>query len=282
MFGRRKSLTKASRIRARKRSAKIRPSFLLRHYTLFNSLTRYTHPCPPRSTSSKRTPCSYTAQSCRTKASRLQERYAIGGIWSYSWPKPFPQLPATAQEPHRVVEELVAQIVKDTFDAEYTKFRSPKWASEHRITKEHLEKIVVDQKEVKESAEAAKMLVNTALNRFFVGVKKGAVGKSTRSHKAMRQGSMAPSSPHAQPLAAPTAETTAMEDAGTLEDLDAELQGELWEDGERYTLECKGLLDYMQSTAGSSKTAQWRNWHLLDAVKKTRERCEELFGHEDR
>lgn len=189
-----------------------------------------------------------------------------------------------------MVEELVEQIVKDTFDAEYAKFRSPKWASEHRITKEHLERIVVDDGEVKESAEAAKALVNTALNRVISGAKKGAIGDSVHSSLTTRQGS-APTSATGTPAtetangeasASATSEVTTREELERDEDLDASVKGELWEDEEQYSLEWRCLLDYFQSTAGSSKTAQWRNWHLLNAIKKTRERCEELFGHEDR
>ncbi|SNX85779.1 uncharacterized protein MEPE_04488 [Melanopsichium pennsylvanicum] len=285
MVGRRSSLHPRNHIKARKR-AKQPDSLLLKHYSLFNSLIRYTLDDPASQPShSQHASASFQAARARVRrADNLKERYPIADIWSYQWPKPSSQLPAYSQKPNVLVDELVERLVKETFDRDYEKFRSPEWAREHKITKKHAERIVVDPKEVNESAAAAKALVQTVLTRFIAGVKKGAIGEigleATDASLAVGK-EILPSFGHAtgseQQVEAGSAPVVMIEDA----ELDAELEDQIWQE-EQYALEWKGLLDYFQSTAGSSKTAQWRNWHLLNAISKTRQRCEELFGHESR
>ncbi|SPO28379.1 uncharacterized protein UTRI_04776 [Ustilago trichophora] len=266
-------------------------SILIKHYTLFNSLTRYA--CDdPVSPPHKGLSLAESASIARTrKLMRLKQRYPIEGISSYTWPLPYAQFSAQAQKPFEAIDEMVDSMVKEIFDAEYARFRSPEWVRKHRIRKDHLNQIVVDPKEVGESAAAAKALVNTLLSRFLVGIKKGAIGKQ-----------VSPSVAGAQPASAaePLSNSDAAEhQAGTPSsnnnnnnniddnniddstDLEEGLEEEIWQD-DKYVLEWQSLLNYFQSTAGNSKTAQWRNWHLLNAIAKTRERCEELFGHESR
>jgi hypothetical protein len=48
----------------------------------------------------------------------------------------------------------------------------------------------------------------------------------------------------------------------------------------QHTLGWQELLDFFQSTVGNSAAAQWRNWHLIEAIARTRLRCKELFPHE--
>lgn len=260
-------------------------SILIKHYTLFNSLARYAYN-DPVSPPHKGLSVAECASIARTrKLIRLKQRYPIGGISSYTWPLPYPQFPAQAQKPFEAIGELVDSMVKETFDEDYARFRSPEWVRKHRIRKDHLNQIVVDPKEVGESAAAAKALVNTLLNRFLVGVKKGAIGKQVSSSVVGT-----PPASVAEPLSNSDA---AQQEAGTPSsnnnnnndddstDLDEGLEEEIWQD-DKYALEWQSLLNYFQSTTGNSKTAQWRNWHLLNAIAKTRERCEELFGHESR
>lgn len=229
-------------LRPRRRTSKSN-SLLVKHYALFHSLSRYAVD-DPQSLPRRRTSKSAQVPVAQEKrARRLKERYPAAKIWSYSWPLPLARLSEGED-----VEDVVKRIVKETFDEEYDKFRSPQWGKKHRITQDHRERILVDYKEVEESAVAANTLVKTALNRFLSGVKKGNIGN--------------PEKP-----------------ATHADEVESGLDQEIW--GEhQYELEWKGLLEYMRATAGSSKTAQWRNWHLLEAVAKTRRRCEELFGHQ--
>ena len=184
------------------------------------------------------------------------------------------------------MDELVEGLLKETFERDYAMFRTPKWAKEHRITQEHLERIVVDPKEVGESAEAAKALVNTMLSRVLAGLKKGAIGsKASTSSPQTTRAKAVPAAVEEADAQQPGSEegTSATVNIDAEDDLefDAELDEYIWQD-DNYSMDWKSLLDYLQSTAGNSKTAQWRNWHLLNAIAKTRQRCEELFGHETR
>ena len=285
MVAQRNSLHPRKRLKARKKAAQPN-SLLLKHYTLFNSLARYALDDPSTSSSSSIRTLSATTQAARERArrlDRLKQRYPVAGISSYTWPRAFPQLPPQSQTPSELLDELVERVVKETFDTDYARFRSPAWAKEHRITQEHLDRIVVDPHEVAESAAAAKALVHTMLGRFLTRVKKGVIGKENSSVSAS---AASPSSstriPRAE-LESP-AEGAASTEPGPADDdvaVDEGLDEEIWQD-EKYPLDWQSLLDYFQSTAGSSKTAQWRNWHLLNAIAKTRQRCEELFGHEPR
>lgn len=284
MVGHRNALHPHNHVHARKRAAQPK-SLLIKHYTLFNSLRRYTFDDPSSIYRSNKG-LSATAQVHKSREQRLQrrkERYPVGEIWSYTWPVPFPKLPAQSQKPGDALDELVERLVEETFNQDYAKFRAPKWAREHRITQEHMEKIVVDPKDVAESTAAAKVLVHQVLSRFMTGVKKGSIGKRiitcTTSAANDNISSLRLDASNTEQAERDTSST----DVGPEDDAEVErgLDEEMWQD-EEYSLEWKGMLDYFQSTAGSSKTAQWRNWHLLTAIAKTRRRCEELFGHETR
>ncbi|SPO29489.1 uncharacterized protein UTRI_04776_B [Ustilago trichophora] len=261
-------------------------SILVKHYTLFNSLARYAQNDTTSSPHKGLSVAERASMAQIRKLTRLKQRYPIGGINSYTWPLPYPQFPTPAQNPSEAIDELVKSLVGETFDEDYAMFRSPVWVKKHRIRKDHLNQIVVDPKEVEESAAAAKALVNTLLSRFMTGVKKGSIGK----HGSLSVAGVPPAS-GAQPssnsdAAQQEADTSSSnsnnnnnDDEST--DLDEGLEEYIWQD-DKYALDWQSLLDYFQSTAGNSKTAQWRNWHLLNAIAKTRERCEELFGHESR
>ncbi|CBQ68573.1 conserved hypothetical protein [Sporisorium reilianum SRZ2] len=279
-----------ARTRPRKRAAQP-DSFLRKYYTLFNSLTRYARDDAAIASqpSRKRTSTSYEASKHKArKLHRLQQRYPVGGVSSYTWPIPFPQLPDYSQKPSERVDELVHQVVRDTFDSDYAMFRSPAWAKEHRITQEHMDRIVVDPQQVDESAAAAKALVETVLGRFITGVKRGAIG--TRNSSAAVKGKDVRSSSGATTTTTDASETipeaaTASADVEAATSMDEpelddnELDEEIGQP-DSYALSWRQVLDYLESTAGSSKTAQWRNWHLLNAIAKTRQRCEQLFGHQ--
>lgn len=267
-------------------------SFILKHYTLLNSLSRYaedvarSHSQLPRKrlfSSSEQ-----EAQNKARKLDRLKQRYPVGEVWNYSWPLPLPQLPAHSQTPSERVFKLVEHVVRDTFDEDYATFRSPQWAKQHRIRKDHLERIVVDPNEVHESATAANALVETVLNRMIAGIKKGAIGSQKSPNSAGNSGSpgirvhTSFDATSSQPQEAPSSSSSTRIDSTIVTDPeldDKELDKEINEDGQ-YAMHWKELLAYLESTVGSSKTAQWRNWHLLNAIAKTRQRCEQLFGHQ--
>ncbi|EST04547.1 hypothetical protein PSEUBRA_006292 [Kalmanozyma brasiliensis GHG001] len=276
-----------ARTQARKRTARV-DSFLVKHYTLFNSLARYAEDGPSALPESPRNQASASIRQAALRARRLahvNKDRPGGGSSNYTWPLPFPQLPAYSQEPKEHLNELVDQIVKETFEADYAKFRSWRWASQHRISKKHLEQIIVDPTEVEESAVAAKALVETVLGRFVSAVEKGEIGASKAFAKR--------SSTSTESLGSASAADAGQQEVGGVTaasadtpldadpDLDdEELDEEIWGD-DRSAMNWTELLDYLQTTAGTSKTSQWRNWHLLDAIAKTRQRCEELFGRED-
>lgn len=277
-----------ARTQARKRTTQV-DSFLVKHYTLFNSLARYAEDDPsalPGSSHKQSSASIRLAASQARRLARIDRDGSVGGSSNYTWPLPFPQLPAYSQEPKEHLDELVDQTVKETFDADYAMFRSWKWASQHRISKEHLEQIIVDPTEVDESATAAKALVETMLDRFITAVEKGKIGAKKASAK--RSSTVAESLVSASAADPEQQELGGMTAANADTSLDAdpeldeeELDEEIWGD-DRSAMSWTELLDYLQLTAGTSKTSQWRNWHLLNAIAKTRQRCEELFGREDR
>ncbi len=217
------------------------------------------------------------------KLARIRQRCPVADVANYNWPLPFSELPAQSQTPEEHLNELVAQVVKETFDADYAMFRTWKWASKHRITQEHMEQIIVDPEEVQESATAAKTLVETMLSKFITGVEKGRIGSQKPSAKGIATNeptstpAIEPEPQGAEASSVPNVDETSAADPK----LDEEELNEEIGQTDRYAMDWRGLLDYLQSTAGSSKTAQWRNWHLLNAIARTRERCEELFTPED-
>ncbi|TKY89606.1 hypothetical protein EX895_001391 [Sporisorium graminicola] len=279
-------------VRSRPPKRGARPnSFLSKHYALFKSLTRYTldEPAAPSPPSRKRSLAANQALRFKArKLDRLRQRYPVGGVSSYAWPVPFSPLRAYSQEPSERVDELVHQVVRDTFDADYAMFRSPAWVKEHRITKDHLQHIIIDPNQVDESAAAAKALVESVLGKFISGVKRGSIGTSDSAAKFAVKGKDVRSSSEATTAAASEMiqepqTTSPIVDAAT-KTVDpklneAELDEEIGQvDG--YTLDWRDVLDYLQSKAASSKSTQWRNWHLLAAIIRTRQRCEQLFGHQ--
>ncbi|KAJ9474158.1 hypothetical protein PHBOTO_004213 [Pseudozyma hubeiensis] len=283
-MGRPRSSLAQSKARKHARRKAIQPdSFLLKHYDLFNSLTRYaqedsdsTSFRPKRKRTTTAT-ISHHVDPLRTN--RLKQRYPLGDVWSYTWPLPLPQLPEHSQTPNERVAEIVEQVVKATFDADYAVFRSPQWAKDHRISQDHLERIVVDPSEVDESATAAKALVETVLGRVIAGVKKGSIGVQGSHSTTLPVDVSSPAASSDRQQADSTGiqpEAVAVEDP----ELDErELEEEMGR-GDNYAMDWRSLLNYLESTAGTSKTSQWRNWHLLNAIAKTRLRCEELFGQQ--
>ncbi len=217
-----------------------------------------------------------------------KKKYPAAGLWSHSWPLPLSQLASSSNTAQEVLDDIVESIVRETFDADYEKFRSVEWGKKHKISKEHREQIVVDEKEVKESAEAAKVEVNKAVKRFITAVQRKEIGlQSSSSSKSVPRPPIeaATSGEEEGSEEAPTsaqAATAAVEEEAE-EDIDAGLEEEMWgKDGDpsESVLDWRELLDFMQASAGESKSAQWRNWHLLNAVKRTRQRCEKLFPHQ--
>lgn len=285
----RSSLPQAEARKQVRRHAAQSESFLHKHYNQLHSLARYAQDdAPPSTARTYRKRKLASAQASRDKTRRiaeLQQRYPVGDIWSYTWPLALPQLPAHSQTPTQRVMQLVEQVVKETFEADYAMFRSPEWAKEHRIRKDHLEKIIVDPNEVEESATAAKALVETALSRVIAGVKKGAIGVQSSSSPAksgsackdvrvQSEGIVGPEPRETQPSSAHVDSISAEDVELDERELDQEMGRE------PYAMDWRGLLDYLESTGGTSKTSQWRNWHLLNAIAQTRQRCEELFGHQ--
>lgn len=238
----------------RKRSSKRPDSLIAKHYALFHSLSRYTLSPPPEPKRTRKT--NEQAAAKTHKLHRHQQKYPAGGLWALSWPLPLPRLPGSSHsDAGEKLDELVSRIVSETFHSEYSNFRTLEWGRAHRITEDHRQLIIVDPREVEESATAARALVKTALNRFITGVKKGAIGNPSQTRQR-EEG----------------------EEDEVEKGLNEEIYGETGKEGEG--LEWKELLTYMQGTAGGSKTAQWRNWHLLKSVGRARERCEEMFGAE--
>ena len=117
------------------------------------------------------------------------------------------------------------------------------------------------------------------LGRVIAGVKKGAIGVQSSGSKHLPGGIPSSNASPDTQQADPTGihpEAVAVEDP----ELDErELEEEMGR-GDNYAMDWRSLLNYLESTAGTSKTSQWRNWHLLNAIAKTRLRCEELFGQQ--
>lgn len=264
-----------------RRRATSESSLLLRHYALFTSLSRYALPPPKRRTKGRilksRILAEARVEARARKLAQLQQKYPAAGLWAHTWPLPLSQLPSSSSTTQEDLDALVERIVDETFDADYDKFRSVEWGRKHKISKEHREQIIIDRQEVKESAEAAKGEVNKALKRFVTAVQRREIGTKVRTSSSRpTTGAADENGPPSAEGAATVAEEV---EADIDEGLDEEIYGEEG-DPANQTLNWVELLDFLQASAGDSKSAQWRNWHLLNAIKRTRERCEELFPHQ--
>ncbi len=245
-----------------RRHARQPDSLLVKHHTLFRSLSRYADETATTTVSAsvKAASRAHAAALQSNRIARLKQRYPAADIWTYSWPRPPSERPTSSIDPKTQVDEAVARIVADCFEREYERFRTPEYCKEHRISKEHRDQIVVDANDIETCAAAAQALVHTALKRFTTAANRGLVGKRP------------------QKIAAAASTSDGANEAGDAEKEDAELDQQMGRP--QHTLGWQELLEFFQSTAGNSASAKWRNWHLIEAIARTRLRCKEMFPHE--
>ncbi|GAC74883.1 hypothetical protein PANT_13c00044 [Moesziomyces antarcticus T-34] len=245
-----------------RRHARQPDSLLVKHHTLFRSLSRYAdeNATTTVSTSAKAASRAHAAALQSNRITRLKQSYPVAYIWTYSWPRPPSEHPTSSVDPKTQVDEAVARIVADCFEREYERFRTPEYCKEHRISKEHRDQIVIDANDVETCAAAAQALVHTAITRFTTAANRGLVGKRP------------------QKIAEAASTSDGTNEARDAEKDAAELDQEVGRP--QHTLGWQELLDFFHSTVGNSAAAQWRNWHLIEAIARTRLRCKELFPHE--